>query len=225
MPQPHKQKRLRKMSEDWYIYPLVKQIVSKLSTLCGNLIIACAVSAVAELLLYVVGAMEAGIFCGVISGFLFTLVLSISTVLAFWCHHVLLAGRGATITRWLCLAACIMCGIMLTCEVYSILFHEPLLVRQQESPFIIWAMLILAFLINFNNMAALALSKRCVLLLFLLLLLIIPLTAIPELLLINMASKVLLIFVACPAFRKLSRLAPQIVAMPELPTAPVKPQK
>lgn len=213
------------MNEDWYIYPLVKQIVSKLSTLCGNLIIACAVSAVAELLLYIVGAMEAGIFCGLISGFLFTLVLCICTLLAFWCHHVLLAGRGASITRWLCLAACIMCGIMLTCEVYSILFHEPLLIRQQESPFIIWAMLIFAFLINFNNMAALALTKRYQLLLFLLLILFIPLTAIPELLLINMAVKVLMIFVGGSAFRKLSVLAPQIVAMPELPSAPAKPQK
>lgn len=213
------------MNEDWYIYPLVKQIVSKLSTLCGNLIIACAVSAVAELLLYIVGAMEAGIFCGLISGFLFTLELCICTLLAFWCHHVLLAGRGASITRWLCLAACIMCGIMLTCEVYSILFHEPLLIRQQESPFIIWAMLIFAFLINFNNMAALALTKRYQLLLFLLLILFIPLTAIPELLLINMAVKVLMIFVGGSAFRKLSNLAPQIVAMPELPSAPAKPQK
>lgn len=213
------------MNEDWYIYPLVKQIVSKLSTLCGNLIIACAVSAVAELLLYVVGAMETGIICGLISGFLFTLVLCICTLLAFWCHHVLLAGRGASITRWLCLAACIMCGIMLTCEVYSILFHEPLLIRQQESPFIIWAMLIFAFLINFNNMAALALTKRYQLLLFLLLILFIPLTAIPELLLINMAVKVLMIFVGGSAFRKLGLLAPQIVAMPELPSAPAKPQK
>ncbi|MBQ8480665.1 MAG: hypothetical protein IJ503_09825 [Akkermansia sp.] len=213
------------MNEDWYIYPLVKQIVSKLSTLCANLIIACAVSAVAELLLYIVGAVEAGIFCGLISGFLFTLELCICTLLAFWCHHVLLAGRGASITRWLCLAACIMCGIMLTCEVYSILFHEPLLIRQQESPFIIWAMLIFAFLINFNNMAALALTKRYQLLLFLLLILFIPLTAIPELLLINMAVKVLMIFVGGSAFRKLSNLAPQIVAMPELPSAPAKPQK
>lgn len=213
------------MSEDWYIYPLVKQIVSKLATLCGNLIVACAVSAVAELLLYLVGAMEAGIFCGLISGVLFTLVLSISTLLAFWCHHVLLAGRGSSITRWLCLAACIMCCIMLTCEVYSLLFHEPLLVRQQESPFIIWAMLLFAFLINFNNMAALAVTKRSLLLLFLLLILILLLTAAPELLLVNMAAKVLMIFAACPAFRKLSSFAPQIVSMPELPPAPPKPQK
>lgn len=213
------------MSEDWYIYPLVKQIVSKLSTLCGNLIIACAVAAVAELLLYVVGAIESGIFCGIISGFLYTLVLCITTLLAFWSHHVLLAARGSSITRWLCLAACIMCGIMLTCDVYSILFHEPLLARQQESPFIVWVMIFVAFCINFNNMAALSQKKRFLLLLVLLLILIIPLTSGPELLLINMAVKVLLIFAACPTFRALSRLAPQIIAMPELPATPSQPRK
>ena len=225
MPLQRNRKRLLKMSEDWYIYPLVKQLVSKLSTLCGNLVIACAVAAVAELLLYVVGAIEPGIFCGIISGLLFTLVLCITTLLAFWSHHVLLAARGSSITRWLCLAACIMCGIMLTCDVYSLLFHEPLLARQQESPFIIWAMLIFAFCINFNNMVALPLKKRCLLLLFLLLLLIIPLTAGPELLLINMAAKVLLIFAAYPSFRALSRLAPQVVAMPELPVTPSQQRK
>ena len=213
------------MSEDWYIYPLVKQLVSKLSTICGNLIIACAVAAVAELLLYVAGAIEPGIFCGIISGLLFTLVLCITTLLAFWSHHVLLAARGSSVTRWLCLAACIMCGIMLTCEVYTILFHEPLLVRQQESPFIVWGMLLFAFCINFNNMAVLSLKKRFQLLLFLLIILIIPLTAGPELLLINMAAKVLFIFAACPVFRTLSRLAPQIVAMPELPATPSQPRK
>ncbi len=225
MPLHRNRKLLLKMTEDWYIYPLVKQIVSKLSTLCSNLVIACAVAAVAEMLLYVIGAIEPGIFCGIISGFLFTLVLCITTLLAFWSHHVLLAGRGASVTRWLSLAACIMCGIMLTCDVYSLLFHEPLLARQQESPFIIWAMLIFAFCINFNNMVALSLKKRCLLLLFLLLILIIPLTAGPELLLINLGAKVLLIFTACPSFRALSHLAPQIVAMPELPATPSQQRK
>ncbi len=213
------------MSEDWYIYPLVKQLVSKLSTICGNLIIACAVAAVAEVLFYFIGSIEAGIFCGLSSGLLFTLVLCLTTLLIFWSHHVLLAARGSSVTRWMCLAACIMCGIMLTCEVYSILYHEPLLIRQQESPFIIWAMLLFAFCINFNNMAAVSLKKRFLLLLFLLLILIIPLTAGPELLHINIVAKVLLIFAACPLFRALSRLVPQVVAMPELPATPSQQRK
>ena len=225
MPLPTTRKKRRQMSEDWYIFPLVKQIVSKLSTLCGNLVIACAVAAVAELLFYFIGSIEAGIFCGLTSGFLFTLVLCLITLLAFWCHHVLLAARGVSITRWLCLAACIMCGIMLTCEVYSLLFHEPLLVRQQESPIIIWTMLLFALLINFSNMAALSLLKRCQLLLFQLLILAIILTTVPELLLFNIVAKLLLIITAFPFFRKLSRLAPQIIAMPELPSTPSQPQK
>ncbi len=221
---PNRKKR-RKMNEDWYIFPLVKQIVSKLSVLCGNLTIACAVVAVAELLFYFIGSIEAGIFCGLTSGFLFTLVLCLTTLLTFWCHHVLMAARGSSFTRWMCLAACIMCGIMLTCEVYSILYHEPLLIRQQESPFIIWAMLLFVLIINFNNMVALSLSKRWLLILFLLLILSILLTATPELLMVNTAAKVLIIFIAYPLSRQLSRLAPQIVAMPELPATPTQPRK
>lgn len=225
MPLPPNRKKRRKMSENWYIFPLVKQIVSKLSALCGNLIIACAVAAVAELLFYFIGSIEAGIFCGLISGVLFTLVICLTTLLTFWCHHVLLAARGSSITRWMSLAACIMCGIMLTCEVYSMLFHEPLLIRQQESPFIIWAMLLFILIINFNNMVALSLPKRCLLILFLLLILSVLLTAIPELLIVNMVAKVLIVFTAYPIFRKLSSIAPQIVAMPELPATQTQPRK
>lgn len=203
------------MNEEWYIYPAVRKLISKLAILCRVLAISCAVLAVAEIVLLIAGAIPPALFCGAASQIFFFLMFTGLTILLRWCHYVLLAGQGMPVTRFLTLVGVIMGVIMLVCELYTLIMHEPLLIRQHEAPLLIWIIFFSTVTINYNRAATAPHRWRLLPIGFALALLAVLVTPGPDMLLWNTAAKVLLAVTAAPMLKKLSVMAPLLVSMPE----------
>ena len=86
---------------EYHLLPAVKRSVAVLGKLTRYSLAACAGLAVAELVLLPLRLPLTGIFCGMVSSFLQGWSLMLLALLAAWCHSVLLAGQGSSITRWL----------------------------------------------------------------------------------------------------------------------------
>ncbi len=203
------------MNEEWYIYPAVRNLIGKLASSCRILAIICAIAAIAEIVLFIIGAFPPALICGAASEMIFFLMYVGITILLRWGHHVLLAGQGLPVTRFLTLVGVIMGFIMLVCELYSLFTHEPLLIRQHEAPLLIWIIVFSTVTINYNRAATAPHRWRLLPIGFSLALLAVLVTPGPDLLLWNAAAKVLLAVTAAPMLRKLSVIAPQIVSMPD----------
>lgn len=203
------------MNEEWYIYPVVRKLISKLANSCRILAIICAVAAIAEIVLLIAGAIPPALICGTASEICFFLMYVGITILLRWSHYVLLAGQGMSVTRFFTLVGVIMGVIMLVCELYTVIMHEPLLIRQHEAPLLIWIILFSTVTINYNRAATAPHRWRLLPIGFSLALLAVLITPGPNLLLWNAAAKVLLAVTAAPMLRKLSAIAPLIVSMPD----------
>lgn len=203
------------MNEEWYIYPVVRKLISKLATLCRVLAIACAVLAVAEIVLLIAGAIPPALISGTASQIFFFLMFTGCTILLRWSHYVLLAGQGMSVTRFLTLVGVIMGVIMLVCELYTLITHEPLLIRQHEAPLLTWIIIFSTVTINYNRAATAPHRWRLLPIGFSLALFAVLITVGPDLLLWNAAAKVVMAVTAAPMLRKLSVIAPLIVSMPE----------
>ncbi len=203
------------MNEEWYIYPAVRNLIGKLATSCRILAIICAVTAIAEIVLLIAGAIPPALICGTASEIFFFLMYVSITILLRWSHYVLLAGQGMSVTRFFTLVGVIMGVIMLVCELYTLIMHEPLLIRQHEAPLLIWIIIFSTVTINYNRAATAPHRWRLLPIGFSLALLAVLITPAPDLLLWNAAAKVLLAVTAAPMLRKLSVSAPLIVSMPD----------
>lgn len=203
------------MNEEWYIYPAVRNLIGKLATSCRILAIICAVAAIAEIVLLIAGAIPPALICGTASEIFFLLMYVGITILLRWSHYVLLAGQGMSVTRFFTLVGVIMGVIMLVCELYTLIMHEPLLIRQHEAPLLIWIIIFSTVTINYNRAATAPHRWRLLPIGFSLALLAVLITPAPDLLLWNAAAKVLLAVTAAPMLRKLSVIAPLIVSMPD----------
>lgn len=133
-------------------------------------------------------------------------------VLALWSHHVLLAGRGLAATRWILLLLLPMAALHPLCEVCFCLSGAALFANQAMLPVVLYTSLAASVSLNWFCMAALPLRLRCALLLFVWLLVVQYVLAVP----------VLLLLLPCAGFlplRGLARLSPLVVSLPPRETS------
>ena len=200
------------MEIEYHIFPFVKRGVAKIATAAQYVLAAAAMCSVAFALCFAMG-------CGVwilmycFMDILITVELLLLSILAPWCHTVLLAGRGLTLTRALSYFCTAMGLIMLVCEAYYIITGTVLMVRQGQTPYFITTVLLLCTLFNQPNMAAAPLRWRITLPLFFLFLLftIITLGIFPYLTTLSLVLSALLGY---PHLKRLAAAAPLIISMP-----------
>lgn len=204
------------MSEIEYpILPPVKRSIAKLATICRYLLVACVLCGVAEPLILITLQHPIFVLFGNVSDHLMQLFLAFLTLLALWCHHVLLAARGTRFTAMLNLFCCILGGILITCLVYEVITGgEHLLQHQHDAPLYISLLLLICYCGNWHNMAAYKGRDKAAILLFFLSLLIVSVTMdfIP---LIALVAKAIACAIGFNLLRKLEQAAPRIISMPE----------
>lgn len=201
--------------DEYLIFPVVKRAVAVLAKVTLGLYIAAA-------LMWLVGL---GVLCTApydgaalflmavgLGKVLSALAVPCLYVLALWCHHVLLAGRGMAVTRWLLLFLLFFAFLHPACASYTLATGQLLLVNQALLPAVLYTVLPCVFLFNLGLMAALPLRYRMLLMCFLLSLL-------GQYI---MQGSFLILLTPCFAFvplRLLARYAPQIVGLPQRKTS------
>lgn len=169
------------------IYPAVKRAVAMLARvtawgflsaaalwllgfalLLGAMILIPEASAPEEATIWVTYYEIVNFICGAGREFLLALLLPCLYLLALWCHQVLLAGRGITVTRWLLLCMLFFAFLHPVCMGWEALCGKPLLVNQFILPAVLYTVMPCVFAANWFRMAALPLRYRLLLLFFLL---------------------------------------------------------
>ncbi len=198
---------------EYFIFLPVKRFIAGAAKTAWYLLPFILLFAVAEIILILFfGIVDAGIVFGKASDLLLNIFLALLSVLTCWCHHVLLARRGAGATRFLCAFAIVMACLMLICDTYTLFTDEILLAKQRQTPLIISTILLAATLINIPNMAAAPLKQRIFVPLFAFCVFAACLTTVaPPICLI---FKVILLSIGIPLLRKLQQIAPLIISMP-----------
>lgn len=172
--------------DEYLIFPAVKRAVSRLAQLTAWGIVAAAALWLSGLALLVVGVIlfsaaeppeeipvwasvmaPATLICGAGCEFLSALLLPCLYLLALWCHQVLLAGRGAVVTRWLLLFLLFFSFLHPVCIGWSLLSGKLLLANQFLLPAVLYTVLPCVVAVNWFRMAALPLRYRLLLLCFL----------------------------------------------------------
>lgn len=199
---------------EYHILPAVRQLAARLARTARFTLLLCALTALAEPLLLVSHLLLPGIACGMVSTFLLYVSLSLLVILTAWCHSVLLAGRGLTITRWLVWTGAILSPLAPVCYAYSLCCGRLLLYRQAELPFILVLLLLLTALANLPRMAAAPWHTQLRLVLLPLLLLLVLCTDAPGLILACTALKLLSFLAASTPLRELATAAPRIISLP-----------
>lgn len=201
---------------EYHILPAVRQSAGGLATALRWVLAACALLAVAELVLLPLHLVLPGILCGMVSTFLLLLGICMLTVLASWCHTVLLAGQGIAITRWLLRVGAILSPLAPVCWAYTLFSGRLLMYRQAELPLILVVLMLSAALINILHMAAAPWQLQLRVVALPLLLLLAQVCDLPGLLWGCAALKLLAAWVAASPLRQLASLAPRIISMPGL---------
>lgn len=208
------------------IFPAVKRAVSVLAKVTAWGFVAAAALWLLGLALLVVAVMllsavespaevpawasvveSAILICGAGREFLLALLMPCLYLLALWCHQVLLAGRGAAVTRWLLLCLLFFAFLHPVCEGWLLLSGKPLLVNQMLLPAVLCTVLPCVFAVNWFRMAALPLRYRLLLISFLLVLLGSYI----------LAGSLCVLLLPCFSFvplRRLAAYAPLIVSLP-----------
>ena len=200
---------------EYHILPAVRSSAGGLATALRWVLAACAVLAVAELVLLPMRLVLPGIVCGMVSTFLLLLGICMLAVLASWCHTVLLAGQGVVITRWLLRMGALLAPLAPACWAYTLFSGSLLLYRQAELPLILAVLLLSAALVNIPRMAAAPWQLQLRIAALPLLLLVVQVCDVPGMLWICTAFKLLTAWVAAAPLRQLAHLAPRIISMPE----------
>ncbi len=200
---------------DCYLFPAVKRAVSLLAVVTRYALVACAVMALAELVLLPLHLVLPGIVCGLVSAFLAKLQVALLLVVAVWCHVVLLAGQGVALTRWLVWLGGLLAPLVPISWGYSLLTGELLLYRQGELPMILGVFLLVAAVLNIPRMAAAPGLLQVRVVAVPVLMLAAVCLDVPGLLLPCAAVKVLLASVASFPLRELARVAPLVISLPE----------
>lgn len=198
---------------EYFIFLPVKRFIAGTAKTAWYLLPLILLFAVAEIILILFfGIVDAGIVFGKISDLLLNIFVALLSILTCWCHHVLLARRGNSITRFLCSFAIIMACLMLICETYTLFTDEILLEKQRQTPLIVSTILFAATLFNIPNMAAAPLKQRILIPLFAFCVLATCLiTIMPPICLI---FKIIILCMGIPLLRKLQHIAPLIISMP-----------
>ncbi len=203
-----------KTSESPFIYPAVKRAVAGLAGLAAAVAAACAgLSLLANALLWL-GLPQYAMPCGSMSQLMARLLVVGISLLAPWCHNVLLAGRGGDITRWLAGFGVYLGLLVLICSLYTAFSFELLLPRQDDVVLMLLTLLLAVAVFNLPRMAAASVWRRASIVLAPPLLIAVELTDIPPLLLPNAAFKLLAAALLLPQLRQLRAFAPRIIGMP-----------
>ncbi len=197
---------------EYFIFIPVKQFIAGVAKAARCLLWLVLLTAIAEpIALLKLGATACEVV-GRASDQLLHIVLILISILAYWCHHVLLAKRGAGFTRFLALFSIIMSAILMVCTIYTLFTQELLLIRQHHTPVIIAALLFVSCLINLPNMAAAPRKLRLMVSAFLFFLLATATTTfLPP---ICIFFKLFTACLGIPLLRRLQHVSPLIISMP-----------
>ncbi len=201
--------------EDFLILPAVKSTIRVLSHIALIGLMLSAVLGVAEILLLSSGILRVGIICGMTGSLILALETVMLSLLAAWCHRVLLFQRGYFLTACLADGVIILSLAWSTSLIYSLLTGKFLLLNQGLIPMLICPVLLLIHLFNLPNMAAASPGLKVRLGIFPLLLLLIYLFDQPGGLLFASIGKLMLWVLLAGPLRQLADLAPRVIGMPE----------
>lgn len=204
--------------EEYLIFPAVKRAVAVLAQVALWGVVAVAVLWLCGLAyvlllsaLFVPESADTGVMLFALLSWLPQWLLALLVpwlyVLALWCHHVLLAGRGLSASRWLLLMLLFFAFLHPVCCTYAFFAGKPLLVNQFLLPAVLNTALPAAFVLNWFHMAAAPMHLRLLLLLFLL-------TLLGQYILGGSLLLLLLPVFGWLPLRALARLAPLIVSLP-----------
>ncbi len=199
-----------------FIYPRVRKAVAWLAGLGSLLALASAATALLELALAFFGLLPPALLAGAASQLCLQLFIICLGLLTPWCLHVLVAGRGNEVTRWLSWFCLVLALLFLACVAYTTLTFEPLMIRQAFLPLLLLVLLSCIILFNLPRMAAASCGRRIALAAAPLLLLFACLSDMPGTLLFCAAAKLLCALILTPLLRELRHMAPLIISMPEL---------
>lgn len=200
--------------DDFLILPGVKGSVGRLAALARIGLMLCALLSVVEVLFLSFGYYLMGVFCGVLSSVILNLGLFMLSLLALWCHDVLLLERGYGFTRLLSWLAVFFSAICPVYTLYTAFTGKLLLFNQALLPFIVCMLLLLVHLINLPNMAAATRILKMRLGVFPILTMGIFIFDQPGTLLFADIGKVLLLMLLAQPLRLLSDIAPRVISMP-----------
>ena len=200
---------------EYPILPAVRRLVAILAAAARYALVACAWLALAEPLLFMLYLPLGGIACGMASSFLLQVAVALVVLVATWGHMVLLAGQGIVVTRWMLVACAWLAPVSPVCWVYTLFSGKLLLYRQEELPFILCVVLLLAVLLNIPRMAAARWQLQLRVALVPLLLLLVLCCDVPGMVLPCLVFKVLSAWLAAAPLRGLQSAAPRIISMPE----------
>lgn len=202
-------------NEDFLILPAVRNAVGASARIALIGLMLSAVLGVAEILLLSSGILRVGIICGMTGSIILALEAGILSLLAAWCHRVLLFQRGYFLTACLAGTVIILSLAWPTCLIYSLLTGKLLLINQGVLPILIYPTLLLMHLFNLPNMAAASPGLKVRLGIFPLLLLLIYLFDQSGGLLFASIGKLMLWVLLAGPLRQLADLAPRVISMPE----------
>ena len=200
--------------EDMLILPAVKGSVGKLAAAARIGLMICALLSVAEISFFSTAYTTVGVACGVLSSFVLNLELFMLSLLALWCHEVLLLERGYGFTRFMGYLAAFFSVLCPICMLYTSCTGTLLLLNQSLLPFIACMLLLLIHLINLPNMEAASLLLRIRLGAFPILTMLIFIFDQPGTLLFAGIGKVLLLLLLAQPLRQLADIAPRVISMP-----------
>lgn len=201
---------------EYHVLPVVRQVVARLAAAARYTLVACALLALAEPLFLLLMWPLAGIACGMVSALLLQLAVALLVLLAMWCHAVLLAGQGISMTRWLLRVCAVLVPVAPVGWVYTLLTGKLLLYRQAELPLILCVVLLMAGLLNIPRMAAARWLLQLRVVLLPLLLLLALCCDVPGLVLPCIVFKLLATWAALAPLKQLQTVSPRIISMPEL---------
>lgn len=196
--------------EEMLIFPEVKRAVSVLAqvTRWGYLIVFVLLPPLAALM----GPWaDFSVFLSRAEPFCEALLLFFLYLTVLWCHQVLLAGRGAFVTRWVLLLLSFFAVLHPVCTGYTVLTGKGLLVNQFLLPAVLNVALASCVVLNGGRMAAAPLRLRLRIWLFAAALLGRYVFGMTPLIL---PFDLLLVWSAWKPLRLLSGYAPLIVSLP-----------
>lgn len=201
-------------NEDFLILPGVKGCAGKLAAAARIGLMICVLLSVAEISFFPTEHTAVGVACGVLSSFILNLELTALSLLALWCHEVLLLERGYGFTRFMGYLAVFLSVLCPVCTLYTTFTGNLLLLNQALLPFIVCVLLLLIHLINRPNMEAASLLLRIRLGAFPILTMLIFIFDQPGILVIAIVGKVLLLLLLAQPLRQLADIAPRVISMP-----------
>lgn len=198
---------------EYLIFLPIKRLVSGIARLAFYTLLVLGITSACELILLLTSGSLFFLF-SYLSHMLMLSELLLLSLLAPWCHNVLLAKRGMSVTRCISVFCTVMGLIMLVCEGYTLVTGHVLLVKQAQTPFFICTALLLCIMFNLGNMAVAPLKWRISIPCFLLALLcaVISSEAVVD---VCILFKFATVFLGAGHLRRLALIAPAIISMPQ----------